>query len=363
MGAHGSRMHTNSRTLYTLLILLGAATLWGCAPNGSREAAGTVAGSARSAADYAGTEGSPGTGVHPTAAGAAAEKYRYESAGGSYVFPVAAEIDTLEWTEYHWDGSNAVDIFAASGLRADSTGMQAFREAPVLAVADGTARRVDNERGGIAVLLQVDGGRQFYYSHLSDPEFDGEMRVSAGEPIARIGNSGRWSRYIEPHLHFEVIDEWTDGLGWSETVNAARWIRRRFGFRWIDREIDEYPPASPAGPVVDRRADVVRGFDDLRSENADTAGVELVAGDGSEALSSLTGEITVMRATKLGLRVQVTNRHTEQTVVYSGLDRTDLRTGDVVQTGDRIGSVDGVLHVQYFDEGVLRDPRSVMEIP
>ncbi len=330
MGAHGSRMHTNSRTVYTLLILLGAATLSGCAPNGSREAA---------------------------------EHDRYESAGGRYVFPVAAEIETLEWTEYHWDGSDAVDIFAASGLRADSTEMQAFRQAPVLAVADGTAQRVDNERGGIAVLLRAEGGRQFYYSHLSDPAFDGETQVNAGEPIGRIGTSGRWSRYIEPHLHFEVIDEWTDGLGWSETVNAARWIRRHFGFRWIDREVDEYPPASPAGPVVDRGAEVVRGFSNLRAENPDTAGVEIAAGESFDALSSLTGEVTVMRATTLGLRVQVTNRHTEQTVVYSGLAHTGLRTGDVVQPGDRIGTVDEVLHVQYFDDGVLRDPLSSMEVP
>ena len=323
-------MHTGSRMLYTLLILLGAATLWGCAPTSSHDAAGD---------------------------------YRYESSDGRYVFPVAAEIETLEWTEYHWDGSNAVDIFAASGLRADSAEMQAFREAPVLAVADGTAQRVDNERGGIAVLLRAEGGRQFYYSHLSDPVFDDEAHVSAGEPIGRIGNSGRWSRYIEPHLHFEVVEEWTDGLGWSETVNAARWIRRHFGFRWIDREVDEYPPALPAGPVVDRSAEVTRGFADLRAENPDTAGVEIAAGGSLEARSSLTGEVTVMRATALGLRVQVTNRHTEQTIVYSGLAHTGLRTGDVVQPGDPIGAVDEVLHVQYFDDGVLRDPLSVMELP
>lgn len=83
-----------------------------------------------------------------------------------------------------------VDIFADYGL-------------PVYAVADGTVRRVWNNRlGGLSIDLVDERGDRYYYAHLSAAHVTGGERVTAGERIADNGNSGN-ARATPPHVHWQ----------------------------------------------------------------------------------------------------------------------------------------------------------------
>ncbi len=301
-----------------------------------------------------------------TSADNAANPLIHRSPGGDYVFPVSAPIEHLEWTEYHWDGANAVDIFASRSLDARSEALAEVHSAPVLAVADGTAFRVDNPRGGTAVLLQADSGKSFYYSHLAETSVTGELGaqaegtpVSRGETIGSIGRSGSRTQFIEPHLHFEVIEGEPESIGWSDDINAARWIRRTFGFRWIDENIAEYNSDTPEGFPLEYASTPVEGFDSMAGDEPQTAGILFHPQPGSSVRSLHEGEIRVMRDTELGLRVQITNRPTDTTIVYSYLESTDLETGDTVTRGQKIGAAGDRLHVMYFEDGQARDPESI----
>lgn len=286
-------------------------------------------------------------------------------AGERYVFPLAGPIELVAWERLHWDGSDEVDLEAAPDLKHGSREMAQFERMLVVAVTAGTARRSDNERGGIAVVLDGDDGFRYYYAHLSrsriGPE-DAPRRVVAGEVLGTIGRTGRWSRYIETHLHFSI----TGGDG--RFVNASDWFERTFGYAPIVRPRGQYPPDHPAGAIVPagNRYRVVRTFHEMQRSNPDTASVEIRTGGGA-IVSPLTGEVRIMRNTVFGRRVQITNRHTDQTVVVSGMDSFLVSTGDVVRRGDPLGVVEssdsGVINVMYFDQGRLRDPLPVMFVP
>lgn len=274
-------------------------------------------------------------------------------------------MEHLEWTEYHWDGGNAVDIFAARDLKPGSQALADVHSAPVYAVADGLAFRVDNPRGGTAVLLKAETGKQFYYAHLAETrvgaELDGSsegMPVSRGERIGSIGRSGSRTQFIEPHLHFEVIED-HEGLGWPDDTNAARWIRRTFGFRWMEENIEDYEPDRPQGFPLDSAREPVERFESMASDEPQSAGVRFDLETDTRVRSLHEGEVRVMRDTKLGLRVQVTNRPTDTTMVYSFLDTTDLETGDTVSRGRDIGVARDQLHVMFFDDGRSRDPEAI----
>ena len=66
--------------------------------------------------------------------------------------------------------------------------------------------------------------------------------------------------------------------------------------------------------------------------------------------------MNVHRDTVLGLRVQVTNRHTDQTIVVSGLDDTHRIDDEVVRRGDRLGTTDGAIHYMRYDRGIITPP-------
>jgi len=87
-------------------------------------------------------------------------------------------------TGYHY----GVDMFVASGT-------------PTGAVRAGTVRYVPNEgAGGNVAYLTANDGNVYMYAHLLD--FWGSNRpVSAGEMIARTGQTGNATA---PHLHFEI---------------------------------------------------------------------------------------------------------------------------------------------------------------
>ncbi|MFW5994515.1 MAG: peptidoglycan DD-metalloendopeptidase family protein [Spirochaetia bacterium] len=285
----------------------------------------------------------------------------HHSFDGEYAFPLRIDPELLEWTEYHWDDGNAVDIFADSSISHRSNLLEEIHSSQVLAIADGTAIRADNPRGGIAVVLQADNGMQFYYSHLSESTIEERESVEQGQSLGRIGNSGSRTQFIEPHLHFEVVDEWHEALSWPDSINAAHWIRRHFGLRWTDRDIPEYPRASPRGSPLVEEARIATNFSSMRREEPQTAGVLLRTESGrpGNARSVLPGEVTVMRGTPLGLRVQITNRPASTTVVYSGLEDTSLQTGSVVSHGRRIGQFTDTLHFMYFRDDEVTDPLEI----
>lgn len=275
-----------------------------------------------------------------------------------YAFPLKGQVELMAWERMHWDGSSAVDIEADPSLGHQSDELERFEQSAVIAVTDGFVRRVDNERGGIAIELEGDDGYRYYYAHLTDPQIPSDAYgrgVRAGERLGTIGRTGRWSRYIETHLHFSV----TDRRG--RVVNAADWFEELFALSPIDREWPEYEPDTPRGPIVTGGYRVVSTFAQMRARNSDVAAVEVrVEGP---ILSALAGEVRTMRNTVFGRRVQVTNRHTDQTVVVSGLESLDVTTGDLVRRGDVLGVAAGVIHVMYFDNGVPRDPLPVVLMP
>lgn len=73
---------------------------------------------------------------------------------------------------------------------------------PVLAAATGTVILVDEVSGyGLTVLVDHGGGWQTLYGHLFELAVQPGERVHRGQPLGRVGESGRAST---PHLHFEI---------------------------------------------------------------------------------------------------------------------------------------------------------------
>lgn len=84
-----------------------------------------------------------------------------------------------------------IDIFAPRGT-------------PVVAVRSGMAQPGTNALGGTVVWLQ-DAGRRlsYYYAHLDSTAITSTQRVSAGEVLGYVGNTGN-ARTAAPHLHFGI---------------------------------------------------------------------------------------------------------------------------------------------------------------
>lgn len=300
------------------------------------------------------------------AAAAAAVPYAqvFFSRSGTYAFPVAGDIADMEWTHHHWDGGNAVDVLPAPGLSPASKAFKAFEQSPVVAVVAGTVKRADNDLGGTALLLYGDDGREYYYAHLGSTDITRPTHVIAGERIGVIGRSGRRARYIEIHLHFAISSKWRTGLRWPNDINVAEWFRSTFGLRWIDQNPLPYPPAFPRGSPLASPYRIVEHYAQMRAANPDTASIRMAPAGGTPApvpvYSTLFGEVRVMRATVFGLRLQVTNRHTKQTVVYSGLSSAALQTGSLAEPGEIVGWTSGPMDYMYFDRGVLTDPTPML---
>lgn len=100
---------------------------------------------------------------------------------------------------------HGIDIFAPRGT-------------PVLAAVDGLVRVDTGNRGGQLIWLspstapgQTPGGPgrrrgpRLYYAHLDGWAVENGQRVSAGDVIGYVGNTGN-ARTTPPHLHFGVYD-------------------------------------------------------------------------------------------------------------------------------------------------------------
>jgi murein DD-endopeptidase MepM/ murein hydrolase activator NlpD len=85
----------------------------------------------------------------------------------------------------------------------------------------GTADRVRPE--GNHVVLDIGSNRYVLLAHLErgSAAVTAGQRVSAGQPVARVGNSGNTA---EPHLHLQVQDGprlmAPDGHGWTSGLRT-----------------------------------------------------------------------------------------------------------------------------------------------
>lgn len=148
-----------------------------------------------------------------------------------------------------------VDIFAPRGARA-------------LAAADGFVTRVGkNALGGNVVFVSTTSGLGLYYAHLDRQLVRPGERVTAGEPVGLVGNTGN-ARGGPAHLHFGVyaggaLDPFpflhdpgepapvTADLeplgGWSRTVPERARLRRGPGTGF--EIVGELPAATALRPV------------------------------------------------------------------------------------------------------------------
>ena len=300
----------------------------------------------------------------PTLPATAAPSAVTFSADGRYAFPVAGDLGLMTWTHFHWDGSNAVDVEAGRHFAAASAEFQAFIQLPVAAVTTGVIAIADNPRGGQALWLHGDDGRTYYYAHLSEQWAAEGQRVQVGELLGRIGNTGQWTQYIEPHLHFAIH---SGAAGGSPDVNAAEAFQAWFGLPWQDLNVADYPPDEVAGRPLATPVRITRTFAETQAENPLLGSIDMVPENGSAApipiYATLGGEVNVNRATVLGLRVQITNRHTRTTVVYSGLSEATVADGDVVQRGDVVGylAAETTLNYMLFIDDIQVDPAPTLE--
>jgi murein DD-endopeptidase MepM/ murein hydrolase activator NlpD len=218
---------------WVLLAVLGAGA---CSAAGDPPAAGGAAAPATAPTPTAPRTGEP----TPTTTTARAAPVGYR-------FPVAG--CQARYGRSHHDYP-ATDIFASRGC--------AF-VAPVAGRIDEVTRTdtwspASNrgaDRGGRSVsLVGVDGVR-YYGSHLEAVAAGvvPGLRVRAGQPLGRIGNSGS-ARVTAPHLHF--------GISWP-TPPGIWWVRR--GMVQPARYLDAWRAGddlSPAGAVRAARAEAGR---------------------------------------------------------------------------------------------------------
>ncbi len=282
-----------------------------------------------------------------------------------YAFPVSGNVSIMSWTHIHWDGGNAVDIGIAPELASSSPLRAAFSQYHVVAVISGTAFPADNQLGGTALILRGDDGRQYYYAHLHDTWITTAVRVYAGETLGTVGRTGRWAQYLEPHLHFSIASRWHNGMYWKNDVNAAEWIKEEFGFGYRQLSFSPYPADTPHIAPLGRGYSIIRSFKSSQSVNRDLASIELSpasekTGGSENVVAPMTGEVRVFKDTVLGLRIQITNRHTEQTILLSGLAAVTESTGSVARAGQVVGKAGGPINYMYFDSGVLTDPATVL---
>ncbi len=315
-----------------LMVSLAAAAVLGEGSGGARGAASPGAAPAEQAATAARPPApAAASGAVKAPADSTPSRTVLFSANGRYAFPLAGDIGAMAWSHHHWNGGNAVDILASPSLSAGSAAFRAFERSPVVAVTAGIVSRADNELGGTALVLRGSDRREYYYAHLKTTWVSAPVRVHAGEILGMVGRTGRWAQYLERHLHFAITSRWHHGLDWKNDINAAEWIRTEFGLGWIDETPKTYPAAYPQGSPLRVPYRLIQSFAQMRAQDPDIASIELLpAGQAgvystlpghpreqAAVYSTLTGELRLLRGTLLGLRIQVTNRHTNQTVVFS----------------------------------------------
>jgi hypothetical protein len=272
---------------------------------------------------------------------------------GDLAFPVSGDPAVMWWEPRHWDGSAAVDIRLNPIFGPDSPERRDFRTAGVVAVTGGRAVRVDNPRGGVALIIFGDDGRTYYYAHLAWANVNEARTVTTGEILGQIGATGTWTTYLEPHLHFSVVSTIVSGLDWVADIDAASWIHRNFAHAAADILTDSYPGDRATGGPFFGDYLVTKSFADARMEESARAGatLESVSAGIVPIRAPLTGEVRVHIATALGTRIQITNRVTSQSVIISGDISPAVSHGEIVYKDMIVGSAEGPLHYMLFEGG------------
>ncbi|MCU0265430.1 MAG: peptidoglycan DD-metalloendopeptidase family protein [Actinomycetia bacterium] len=94
------------------------------------------------------------------------------------------------------------------------------RGAPLLAIESGVVVRArSSSLGGLSIVLQGRSGAKYFYTHNDSNLVRAGQRVSAGQTIGRMGDSGNARGTV--HLHFE----WWRSGGESAAVNPYRLLR------------------------------------------------------------------------------------------------------------------------------------------
>jgi murein DD-endopeptidase MepM/ murein hydrolase activator NlpD len=127
-------------------------------------------------------------------------------AGGSYRLLVGIE-PSLAFPVEGVDAAAIRSFFGASrdGGRREHHGVDIFapRGTPVLAASEGVVRRVGTNRlgGNVVWIRDEERGISQYYAHLDTQLVVGGIRVSPGDTLGLVGNTGN-ARTTPPHLHF-----------------------------------------------------------------------------------------------------------------------------------------------------------------
>ena len=120
----------------------------------------------------------------------------------TFIKPVEGDIlkefarDNLIYSETldEWVTHNGIDIIADKAT-------------VVKAAADGKVIAIKNDpRYGITIIIEHDNGYETRYSNLLTAEFVnvGE-KVTQGQTIGTVGNTGVFEIMDDPHLHFEIL--------------------------------------------------------------------------------------------------------------------------------------------------------------
>jgi murein DD-endopeptidase MepM/ murein hydrolase activator NlpD len=147
--------------------------------------------------------------------------------GGRYTLRVTNE-PTLAFPVF---GAGAADVQSVFGDPRDGGsrehhGIDIFapRGTPVIAATEARVRSVrTTEIGGRVVWLRDEQrGQSLYYAHLEDQLVEAGDRVSPGDTIGLVGNSGN-ARTTPPHLHFGIYRR---GAGPLDPLPFVRRTRR-----------------------------------------------------------------------------------------------------------------------------------------
>jgi murein DD-endopeptidase MepM/ murein hydrolase activator NlpD len=151
-----------------------------------------------------------------------------------YVFPIRG--CTVSYGHSHHDYP-ATDMFAAKGCAIVATTSGRIDEVSTKDVWNSSTNR-GSERGGISYSLVGDDGVRYYGSHLSALYVRAGQRVTAGQLIGRVGNSGD-ARGGATHQHY--------GLSWP-TRSGVWWVRRGEVYPWP--YLDSWRAGGQKSPVA-----------------------------------------------------------------------------------------------------------------
>ena len=106
----------------------------------------------------------------------------------------------------------------SGGRLHQGTDVFAPKGSPAYAVVDGTIDKVgDGGLGGVTFWLRADNGDRFYYAHHDARDVSVGQRVSAGDVLGTVGNTGN-AETTPSHIHFEAHP------GGGGAVNPYPWL-------------------------------------------------------------------------------------------------------------------------------------------